>query len=700
MKPPIWVNILVSALIGMLVLLAYHKHFDNDFHFDDSHTIEGNIYIRDLGNIPSYFASSETFSSLTLNQSYRPIVTTTLAIDYWVGKTFFDNGLNPTPYHITNFGWFLFQVVLMVFLFKAILDKVKPHDWNLLISILLAGWYGVHTVNAETVNYIIARSDILSTVGVVGAMLIYISNGWGKKSLAYLIPFALGMLAKPSAIMFLPILGVYIFLFEWQLSFAQIFKAFKKDYLEEWSHLIVVAVISVGGYWFMRRMEPQWIPGGTSPIDYLITQPYVIWHYFKMLFLPTQLTADTDLKAFSTIADPRFFAGLLFVAAMLFMAIATSLYKHLRPVSFGILWFFLALIPTSSIIPLSEVMNDHRMYFPFIGLMLATGWPIALWIMSRTFAPIQSTNAKTKIKQKRFEPRPWVAQAAVVGCLVFFSGLAYGSYQRSEVWDSEESLWHDVTIKSPENGRGWMNYGLVFMSRGEYAKALELYQTALKYSPNYAYLYINMAITYEQLGKQDMALKNFEYAKQYGDFFPEVHFHYGNWLYRQKRYGDAKFELRKTIQMSPGHGPARYALMQLHFENQEKTELRKLAEETLQVLPGDERTLAYLNGIKTDNEVIAGMKTKAETEPNEANYLNLSLTYYNMGQFQACIEAAYKALEYKPDLAEAYNNICSAHNEMKQWDLAISACNKALQIKPDYALAKNNLNWALGQKGK
>jgi len=122
-----------------MVMLAYHRHFDNAFHFDDSHTIEGNIYIRDIGNIPQYFVNSETFSSLTTNQSYRPIVTTTLAIDYWLGKTFFEDGLNPVPYHITNFGWFLFQVVLMVFLFKKILDQVKPHDWNMLISIMLAG---------------------------------------------------------------------------------------------------------------------------------------------------------------------------------------------------------------------------------------------------------------------------------------------------------------------------------------------------------------------------------------------------------------------------------------------------------------------------------------------------------------------------------------------------------------------------------
>ena len=53
------------------------------------------------------------------------------------------------------------------------------------------------------------------------------------------------------------------------------------------------------------------------------------------------------------------------------MAAAAWRRRETWPVAFGILWFFLALLPTSSIVPLAEVLNDHRMYFPFVGLTLA-----------------------------------------------------------------------------------------------------------------------------------------------------------------------------------------------------------------------------------------------------------------------------------------------------------------------------------------
>ena len=44
--------------------------------------------------------------------------------------------------------------------------------------------------------------------------------------------------------------------------------------------------------------------------------------------------------------------------------------------------------------------------------------------------------------------------------------VAAGTHERNRVWHDDESLWRDVVAKSPNNGRGLMNYGLIFMQRG------------------------------------------------------------------------------------------------------------------------------------------------------------------------------------------------------------------------------------------
>ena len=47
-----------------------------------------------------------------------------------------------------------------------------------------------------------------------------------------------------------------------------------------------------------------------------------------------------------------------------------SIFKKTRVIGFGLLWFFIALLPTS-LLPLAEVMNDHRTFLPYSGLVIA-----------------------------------------------------------------------------------------------------------------------------------------------------------------------------------------------------------------------------------------------------------------------------------------------------------------------------------------
>ena len=67
------------------LFLTYSNHFNNGFHFDDAQTIVDNVHIRTLKNIPRFFVDPRMFSSLPDHWGLRPVVTTTLAIDYWLG---------------------------------------------------------------------------------------------------------------------------------------------------------------------------------------------------------------------------------------------------------------------------------------------------------------------------------------------------------------------------------------------------------------------------------------------------------------------------------------------------------------------------------------------------------------------------------------------------------------------------------------
>src|SRR6266853_6693645 len=103
------VTVLGGALLLIALLVAYVNHFHNSFHFDDAHTVENNASIRELRNIPLFFGDATTFSALPSNQSYRPLVSTLLAIDYRLG------GLDPLWFHLSIVALFDALTLLLAF---------------------------------------------------------------------------------------------------------------------------------------------------------------------------------------------------------------------------------------------------------------------------------------------------------------------------------------------------------------------------------------------------------------------------------------------------------------------------------------------------------------------------------------------------------------------------------------------------------
>src|ERR1043165_1947309 len=195
---------LLSIVLLLGILVTYSNHWHNDFHFDDAHTVQSNVYIQHLNNIPLFYKDPTTFSSMPSHCSYRPLVSTTLAIDYAMGK-----GLDPFWFHLDTFILFLLQGVLMFFMFLKMLDVVSNNTPNKYIALFATALYMLHPSLAETVNYIISRSDTLSTLFVVMSFVVYQYSAIARKYFLYLIPMLIGCLAKPTAIMFAPMLIVY-----------------------------------------------------------------------------------------------------------------------------------------------------------------------------------------------------------------------------------------------------------------------------------------------------------------------------------------------------------------------------------------------------------------------------------------------------------------------------------------------------------
>jgi tetratricopeptide (TPR) repeat protein len=169
----------------------------------------------------------------------------------------------------------------------------------------------------------------------------------------------------------------------------------------------------------------------------------------------------------------------------------------------------------------------------------------------------------------------------------------YGTYLRNQVWYSEETLWHDVTLKSPRNGRGLMNYGLTQMALGRYPIALYYFEQAHNFTPNYDTLEINLGIVKGALNRDVEAEQHFSRALALAPQSAQPHFYYGRWLNSKGRTQEAINTLKLGIAKYDRDFESRYLLMEIFANQHDIKALQALADETLRLLPDDARSLEF-----------------------------------------------------------------------------------------------------------
>jgi tetratricopeptide (TPR) repeat protein len=599
--------LLACAAAIVLIAAAYANSLDNTFHFDDSHVVESNLYLRSLTNVPRFFTDANTFSSLPQNATYRPLVTLSLALDYARGA------LDPRPYHVTQIALLLIVGALLVVFFTPITGRGA--------ALFASTLFCIHTANTETMNLISARSELLSTIGLLASFVLYQRSPFARRTLLYLVPLAIGALAKAPLVVFAPLLFLYALLIERVPA--------KRAARIALPSLIVGIALLL----FLNSMNsPHWTSGGTSSWNYIITQPFVWLHYARLFVLPIGLTADTDWQPFTHWYDTRAMAGYAFVIAWIF-----AMRRASAAVAFGLAWFAIALLPTS-IFPLAEVANEHRIFFAYIGLVLA----LSTFIRTRTVA------------------------ACAIALLIAHT---IGTHQRNEIWKNEATLWADVVVKSPANGRAWMNYGLTQMASGKYAEAKASFDRAEAYTPNYATLEINQGIVDGALGDQVSAERHFRRALALKADH-DGHFFFARWLVERGRGPEALTHLRTAVQLSPGAPRQRALCARLLAAAGAESELRTFFAETRRINPSE---------------------PALPTWPSYEAAFDEGLRAIGRRDWLSAAHAARGALRHDPRSADALNNLGWSLAQLGFRDDAARSYEQAIALQPNHERAKNNL---------
>lgn len=242
--------------------------------------------------------------------------------------------------------------------------------------------------------------------------------------------------------------------------------------------------------------------------DYFLTQINVVGTYLRLAVLPIRQTLDYDYQITKNF-DPKtivlaiFHLGLIGVGGWLLLgpwdkgqgtrvkpsALSPQpLAFSLRLVGLGILWFYLTLLPESSVVPIADLIYEHRVYLPMIGLVIAFSG-LAYNIYNR---------------YKNYNP--------VFLCFLlftFYSLLSIATFRRAYVWGNEVRLWADIYEKAPNKPRANKNYGVVLAAAGRYEEGVKRLARAVELESDNADYWSNFGTAYLRWGKYEESAGKF-----------------------------------------------------------------------------------------------------------------------------------------------------------------------------------------------
>lgn len=635
--------------IIMISAVSYANTLMNGFVYDDATTIVGNLFIKDLSNLPD-LSDKELYFRRFGEMSYRPVATLTYFLDYAV------YGLEAWGFHLSNLLLHTINGILLYIFLWLLFSKSGREESEggsrapLLASLLFIN----HPVLTESVNAVSFREDLLVFLFCMATLNLYLvlrtkpvtDHRLPTTALLYLLScltYFLALLSKEMAVT----LPLIVYCYEWFYSKN---KGSLRSILPNPYNMGYIGVtfvyLYIRFYLFYNPVDiivPQW-----QLSERLTTLPLLLLDYLKLILFPVSLSADYNIVPVEGVVSSSFIGATTVIASCL--AVILLIRKTEPVIAFGVFFLLIALLPVYNIVPLGNPFAERYLYFPMAGFSVAIG-PMIYKASSL------------------FKGRPLGIIAITLAMFLILT------IQRNSVWRDEYSLWSDTLKKVTSSPRAHYAMGNVYASKGMPDEAVGGYKESIRLSPYYPDAFNALGLAYYKKAKE---------LKQ--DFAGD----------KKVLIDDAVIRYKKALEIDPEHRDARNNLALLYYEQGRAEEAINEYIILLRYRPDDFEALnglglAFFQKGFFEKALLLYRKAMDIDSKSAVPYSNIGMVYAVRGNKMEAEKWFIKAIEKDPDSAEAYYNLGFLYQGAGSVDKAAEAYKRALNIKPDYEEAKERL---------
>ena len=640
-----------------IVLLAYSNSFRAGLVFDAASIVgqDPRIRLATLENLASILTGRYWYVSTTAHL-YRPLTTISYLFNYAV----LGNGINPLGYHVINFALHAVNVALIYALGMLIFEEAMP-AWA------LAAIWGLHPLLAESVTNVVGRADLLAAFGVLAGLLCHVqaASGSGRRRSAWLAALALcqaiGLFSKENA----AVLPAIMLLYDLACPGRTTWRRRVSAYAAVAVPFIVYLGLRSGLQGSMRIdfAENPLVSAGFWTAR--LTAIKVIGKYLGLFLWPAGLSADYSYNAVPVFgaeapggenALALFSLAVCLGAAALAVQMAVRKRPAARPALFFLVFFIVALAPTSNVmILIGSIMAERFMYLPAVGLA------------GCLVASVSLVGARLFPKTQAADKLAWAALGAVL------AALGVRTYARNFDWRDERSLWSSAVRVYPQSARPHYNLGNALAADPALLpEAIAEYRAALRIRPDDADAHTNLGTALSRIpGRLPEAIAEYQAALRIRPDDVDALDNLGNALSGiPGRMSEAIAAYQAALRIRPDRADVHYNLASVLVRSSGS-------------LP----------------QAIAEFRTALRIQPDNAEaHNNLGTALANMGQMAEAIEEFRAAARVRPDQADAHFNLANALAGIPgSLPEAIAEYQAVLRIQPDRADAHNNLGAALAE---
>jgi hypothetical protein len=367
-------------------------------------------------------------------------------------------GLGLAGFHLFNIACHAANALMALALFRR-----WPGAAGSGAALIAALIFTLHPVQTEAVTYISGRSVSLMATFYLAAFLAWLrASETGRehwRTVAAPLLFVAALATKETA-WTLPFA-----LLLWEYARTGTWRAAATRLLPLWLVLVAALAIMAGlpGY---RRLVTFSLES-RAPLDNLLTQIGGQFYLLQQWLLPMP-NIDPDLSVVTGLTPAVAMQSLLLTGLL-----AGGIYAlRRRPwLGLALLWFFLHLLPTNSLLPRLDVANDRQLYLAGLG-------PALIAAMALTCIRLRA-----------------VSHALTLAVLLM---LATVTAWRNLDYRSERALWEATVSLSPHKARAWLNLGYACRLSGDLRAARAAYERALQIDPDYRQARINLRLLPER----------------------------------------------------------------------------------------------------------------------------------------------------------------------------------------------------------